>query len=51
MLANIMERISEIGLRRAIGASRKEIRNQFLIESVIICFVGGAIGVVLGFVI
>lgn len=51
MLANIMERISEIGLRRAIGASRKEIRNQFLIESVIICFVGGGIGVVLGFIV
>ncbi len=49
MLANIMERISEIGLRRAIGASRKDIRDQFLTESVIVCFVGGAIGVVLGF--
>jgi putative ABC transport system permease protein len=49
MLANIMERISEIGLRRAIGASRRDIRNQFLIESVIICVVGGVMGVVLGF--
>ena len=49
MLANIMERIGEIGLRRAIGASRADIRNQFLIEAVIICFVGGLIGVVLGF--
>ena len=49
MLANIMERISEIGLRRAIGASRADIRDQFLVESVIICFAGGAIGVVLGY--
>ena len=49
MLANIMERYSEIGLRRAIGASRVDIRDQFLIESVIVCSVGGAMGIVLGF--
>ncbi len=49
MLANIMERITEIGLRRAVGASKKDIRDQFLVESVIICFVGGTIGVVLGY--
>lgn len=51
MLANIMERISEIGLRRALGASRGDIREQFLIEAVIVCFIGGTIGVVLGFLI
>jgi putative ABC transport system permease protein len=51
MLANIMERIAEIGLRRAIGASRADIRDQFLVESVIICFAGGLFGVVLGFAI
>jgi putative ABC transport system permease protein len=49
MLANIMERIGEIGLRRAIGASKGDIRNQFLTEAVIICFVGGLIGIALGF--
>ncbi len=49
MLANIMERIPEIGLRRAIGASAQDIRDQFLVEAVIVCFLGGAIGVVLGF--
>ncbi len=49
MLANIMERISEIGLRRAVGASRADIRDQFLVESVIICFAGGAFGVVFGY--
>lgn len=48
MLANIMERVSEIGLRRAIGARRRDIRNQFLLESVAICVVGGALGVALG---
>ncbi len=51
MLANIMERIGEIGLRRALGARRRDIRNQFLLEAVVICFVGGLIGVVLGNVI
>ena len=48
MLANIMERIGEIGLRRAIGARKRDIRNQFLLESMIICTVGGVIGVVFG---
>lgn len=48
MLANIMERVSEIGLRRAIGAKKSDIRNQFLLESISICFVGGVLGVLLG---
>lgn len=48
MLANIMERIGEIGLRRAIGATKRDIRNQFLLESMIICTVGGVIGVAFG---
>lgn len=51
MLANIMERISEIGLRRAIGARRRDIRNQFLMEAIAICFLGGLVGIVLGFAI
>ncbi|PIE17794.1 MAG: ABC transporter permease [Proteobacteria bacterium] len=49
MLANIMERIPEIGLRRAIGARRADIRNQFLLEAVLICTGGGLIGVISGF--
>ncbi len=49
MLANIMERVSEIGLRRAVGARRRDIRNQFLLEAVIICVVGGLVGIGLGF--
>src|SRR5690606_11121641 len=48
MLANIMERVSEIGLRRAIGATRRDIRDQFLIEAISICVLGGALGVTLG---
>lgn len=48
MLANIMERVSEIGLRRAIGARKQDIRNQFLLESISICVVGGVLGVLLG---
>lgn len=48
MLANIMERIGEIGLRRAIGATRRDIRNQFLLEAMITCIVGGILGVILG---
>lgn len=50
MLANIMERISEIGLRRAIGASQRDIRDQFLVESIIVCLIGGGMGLVLGLV-
>jgi len=49
MLANIMERVSEIGLRRAVGARRRDIRNQFLLESTIVCVVGGLLGIALGF--
>ena len=51
MLANIMERISEIGLRRAVGARRRDIRNQFLLESIVICVIGGILGIALGFAI
>ena len=49
MLANVSERTREIGIRRAIGATRNDILTQFLIETVLICLVGGAIGVLLGF--
>ncbi len=51
MLANIMERISEIGLRRAIGARKRDIRNQFLMESILICVVGGLMGLMMGLLI
>lgn len=50
MLVSITERTREIGLRKAMGATQKIIKNQFLIESVVICVAGGLIGIVLGIV-
>lgn len=50
MLATVLERTREIGLRRAVGATRTDIVRQFLIESFTISAVGGLLGVVLGFV-
>ena len=49
MLTNVTERIREIGLRKALGARRGDITGQFLLESVTICIVGGAIGVGVGY--
>jgi putative ABC transport system permease protein len=49
MLANILERTREIGVRRAIGARRRDIWQQFLIEALSISFVGGLTGVLFGF--
>jgi len=48
MLATVLERTREIGVRRALGAKRKDILNQFLIEAVGLSLVGGTIGVFLG---
>ncbi len=48
MLVTVAERTSEIGLRMAMGASRRAILIQFIIESVALSFVGGVIGVLLG---
>ena len=49
MLASVLERTSEIGLRRAIGARKLDIRVQFIAEAVAISFAGGLIGVGLGY--
>ncbi len=51
MLATVQERTREIGLRKAVGATSRQITFQFLIESVVITFVGGTIGLVLGILI
>lgn len=48
MLVSITERTREIGTRKALGATNGSIRTQFIIESMIMCFIGGVIGVVLG---
>jgi putative ABC transport system permease protein len=48
MLISVLERRSEIGLRRALGATRGHIRVQFLSEAVLLAFLGGAVGVGLG---
>ena len=50
MLAAVTERIREIGIRRAVGATRTDIRYQFLAESILISIIGGLIGVVLAIV-
>ena len=48
MLVSVTERTREIGIRRAVGAKRRNIMVQFIMEAVVLCEVGGAIGVVLG---
>lgn len=48
MLIGVLERRSEIGLRRALGATRAHIRSQFLAEGVLLAVLGGAVGVGLG---
>ena len=51
MLVSITERTKEIGIRMAIGAKKREIMEQFLIESVLISFIGGGLGILLGVII
>jgi putative ABC transport system permease protein len=48
MLVTVAERTREIGIRKAIGATRAAILRQFLVESVILCLAGGALGIALG---
>ena len=48
MLASVAERRSEIGLRMALGASPQAIMLLFLLEAIVLCLIGGLLGVVLG---
>ncbi|AGA78602.1 ABC transporter permease [Echinicola vietnamensis] len=48
MLVSVTERTREIGIRKALGATPKRIRQQFLIEAIVICIMGGVFGVLVG---
>ena len=48
MLVSVTERTREIGIRKALGAPDSAIRTQFIVESMIICVIGGALGILLG---
>jgi putative ABC transport system permease protein len=51
MLTNVTERTREIGLRKAVGAKRKNINSQFLTEAVMLTFLGGIFGIIMGWLI
>ena len=47
-LVSVTERTREIGIRKSLGASKEQIRRQFLVEAVVICQLGGVLGIILG---
>jgi len=48
MMVSVTERTREIGIRKALGATSRQIRQQFLMEAIVICLLGGALGVAMG---
>lgn len=50
MLVSVTERTREVGIRKALGATPTKIRHQFIIEAIVVCLMGGIVGIILGIV-